>query len=731
MDATDVKVLSAGGLTPASFAFLLPELASRNGSLRAVVLTADDTLAEKFYRDLDFYRAFRPGAWEKTELLYLPGWEQSPYRNLQPGLSSRFERLHVSQRLALSTPEDNWVVVASLHSFLQAAASVDYLKETFFLKKGRALPPEEFVIKLQRFGYTASDSVEDPGTYSLRGGILDLFPPGLDNPVRAEFFEDEIESLRIFNPETQRSVRLLSDGDRLAVGPAREFPADLDSLAKGRERMKEWCDAHDIPRPARERISSLLSQGVLTPEMDYLLPFFQDKPSWISDLSCQQSVLALLEPEVIRETEATWAARQEELFESSVARHNPFPEPSLLHQGFAPAVEASCWQARLEVRELAFGEEVPRVRRLRLGAKKRAADMASLEKMIKGLRDEGTTSVIVANSQSQLDRILFILSEHKIRAVNVKSESDLPKDPSIVALAQGALSESFHLPERRLAFFSEDEIFGEKQHTKGRKRANPNAVVMEDLAIGDLVVHGEHGIGKYIGLSRMTALATENDFAILEYADGDKLYVPVYRLDSLSRYIAAPGASGNAQLEKLGSGTFAKTKEKVKSAIRDIAQDLLKVQAERTTQAGHAFNPPDDEYRSFEAEFPFDETVDQAKAIQDALDDMTIARPMDRLVCGDVGFGKTEVAIRAAFKAAQDGKQVAVLVPTTILAEQHYLSFSNRMANYPIRLASVSRFKSRKEQNAIVADVAAGKVDILIGTHRILSKDIKFKDLGL
>ena len=721
----------AGGLTPAAFAFLLPELSARNGTLRAIVLTADDTSAERFHRDLEFYRTFREGIWQQTDLLYLPGWEQSPYRNLQPGLSARFERLHVSQRLALNAPTDSFVVVASVHAFLQAAANLEFLRETFTLKKGRAEPPEEIVKKLQRFGYTLADSVEDPGTYSLRGGILDLFPPGLDNPVRAEFFEDEIESLRIFNPETQRSVRLLSGGDSLPVGPAREFPADLESLARGRERLKEWCDAHDIPRPARERVSSLLGQGVLTPEMDYLLPFFQEAPSWISGLNCQNTVLALLEPEAIFEQHEAWKARQEELFEGSLAKLNPFPEPGLLHQELKPALAAPCWEAKLEARELALGEEVPRARRLRLGAKKRAADVAGLEKTIKNFRDEGTTSVIVANSQSQLDRILFILSEHKIRAVNVKTEQDLPKDPSIVALAQGALTESFHLPERGLAFFSEDEIFGEKQHTKGRKRANPNAVVMEDLAIGDLVVHAEHGIGKYVGLSRMKALASENDFAILEYADGDKLYVPIYRLDSLSRYIAAPGSSAAAQLEKLGSGTFARTKEKVKSAIRDIAQDLLKVQAERTTQAGHAFNPPDDEYRSFEAEFPFDETPDQARAIQDALDDMSIARPMDRLVCGDVGFGKTEVAIRAAFKAAQDGKQVAVLVPTTILAEQHYLSFSNRMANYPVRLASISRFKSRKEQNAIVADVAAGKVDIVIGTHRLLSKDLKFKDLGL
>jgi transcription-repair coupling factor (superfamily II helicase) len=725
----NAQLISAGGLTPGSFAYLLPELASHQGRLRAVVLAPDDTTAEKFYRDLEFYQSFRPRAWGDAELLYLPGWEQSPYRNLQPGLSARFERIGACQRLALASDEQSWVLVASLHSYLQAAASIEFLRESFPLKKGKAEPPEAIVKKLIRFGYTSAESVEDPGTYSLRGGILDLFPPTLDNPVRAEFFEDEIESLRIFNPETQRSVRLLGDGDELMVGPAREFPADADSLAKGRERLKEWCDQHDLPRNARERISSLLSQGVLTAEMDYLLPFFQDGTSWVSDITCNGSVLALLEPESIAGHYETWRERQQELFEASLAKQNPFPEPNLLHQEMPAAFNAPCWRAKMEVRELALGEELPRAQRLRLASRKRSADVSGLEKQIEELKVAGTTSVIVANSQTQLDRILFILSQHKVRSVNLKSEAELPKDPSIVGLAQGALTESFHLPERKIAFFSEDEIFGEKSHTAKRKR-NKAPVAVEDLAVGDLVVHREHGIGKYVGLTRVTALGNENDFAILEYSDGDKLYVPVYRLDSLSRYVAAPGGSA-AAMDKLGSGSFAKTKKRVEGAIKDIAQDLLKVQAERTMQEGYAFNPPDDEFRSFEAEFPFDETVDQAKAIEDSIEDMTNARPMDRLICGDVGFGKTEVAIRAAFKAAQDGKQVAVLVPTTILAEQHYLSFSNRMANYPMRLASISRFKSRKEQQAIVEDVAAGKIDIVIGTHRILSKDMKFKDLGL
>lgn len=620
--------------------------------------------------------------------------------------------------------------MTSVPSFLQVSASADFLGESFQLKKGQKIHPELLCQKLERFGYTSADSVEDPGHFALRGGILDIFPPSLDNPVRIEFFDEEIDSLRIFNPETQRSVRLLSENDAIEVVPAREFPADQETLSSARERMKEWCDLHDLPRSARERLGSLLSQGILTPEMDYLLPFFQSKPSWVLDLIGPGASLLVSEPDLLRESHRAWEARQTELFNASLARQSPVPEPEILHLKLELALTNNTWNKVMEVRELALDGEMPRFEKIRLSAKKKTADVDGLVKKLKSLADIGSVAVLVANSQSQLDRLLFILSQHKVRSITIKNEADLPKDPSIVCLTLGTLSESFYLQEKKIAFLSEDEIFGEKRHSpKARKRTAAPPVVMEDLVVGDLVVHSLHGIGKYMGLSRVKALQSEGDFALVEYAEGDRLYVPVYRLESLGRYISA--TAGGGSLDKLGSGSFAKTKEKVKSAIKDIAADLLKVQAERATREGYAFSSPDEEYRKFESEFPYDETPDQEKAIWDALNDMQAPQPMDRLICGDVGFGKTEVAIRAAFKAIQDGKQVAVLVPTTILAEQHYLSFSQRMANHPVRLASISRFKTKKEQAAIVEQVREGIVDILIGTHRILSKDIAFHDLGL
>ncbi len=679
--------------------------------------------------DLEFFVAFRASP---VDLLRLRGWEQSPYRNLQPGLAARLERLAVGRRLAKASQEKSWLLVSSVASFLQATATRAFFTESFSLRKGKSMPPAEITQKLQRFGYAEAESVEDPGTYSLRGAILDVFAPSHDHPLRLEFLDDEIESIRMFNPETQRSVRILADGEAVELMPAREFACDLDSLQAARERLKEWGDLRDIPRTARDRVSSLLSQGIVTPEMDYLIPFFQDQPGRVHALFEEGASLLLVEPEALREQYEMWESREQDLFAKSLERQQIIPEPERLFARLPEALRDGPWESITETRELALGEATPRFTRIRLASRAKHADVDGLVKHIRELTERGNHCVIVANSQSQIDRVQFLLSQHRLRSVGAKNEQDLPKDPSIVALALGMVSESFHFPERKIAFLSEDDIFGEKQHTARATKKEAVAqplTTMNDLSVGDLVVHSEHGIGRYNGLARMKALGTEGDFVQLEFAGGDKLYVPVYRLESLGRYIGASGATGS--LDKLGSGGFEKTKNKVKAAIKDIAKDLLRVQAERASRPGYAFSSPNEEYREFEAEFPYDETPDQAKAIDATIQDMHQPSPMDRLICGDVGFGKTEVAIRAAFKAAQDGKQVAVLVPTTILAEQHYLTFSQRMQGHPIKLASLSRFKSRKEQESILRDLGEGKLDIVIGTHRIISKDVKFKDLGL
>lgn len=731
-DGKNNPVITAGGLSAPAMAYLLPELRGEDGVARSLLLCANEDAAEQIYADLEFFSSFRASRWRSCSLERLRGWEHSPYRNLQPGLAARLSRLSACHRVQ-AHDDRGWALVAPLTSFLQAAATREFFQESFALRKGKSLPPDEITRRLLRFGYAATESVEDPGTFSLRGNILDVFAPSHDHPLRVEFFDEDIESIRLFNPETQRSVRILADGDTVEIIPAREFACDPETLQGARERLKEWADRNDLPRPARDRVSSLFSQGIVTPEMEYMTPFFRDHPAWVTDLLPNGTTLLLHERGVLTEEYEEWRAKEEDLYAKSLARQQTFPEPVRLFQELGTALAHPAWGKTVETRELAFLDERPRFERIKFASKGKHTDVDGLVSKIQNLAERGNHCVIVANSQSQIDRVQFLLSQHKIRSITVKTDADLPKDTSIVSLALGTVSESFHLPEQKIAFLSEDDIFGEKQHSARTKRAIATAqplTTMDDLAIGDLVVHSEHGIGRYTGLTRMRALGTEGDFVQVEFSGGDKLYVPVYRLESLGRYIGASGG-GTAHLDKLGSGGFEKTKNKVKAAIKDIARDLLRVQAERASRPGYSFSAPDEQFREFEASFPYDETPDQAKAIDDTIHDMHRASPMDRLICGDVGFGKTEVAIRAAFKAAQDGKQVAVLVPTTILAEQHYLNFSERMKDYPVKLASLSRFKAKKEQAATLKALGEGKVDIVIGTHRILSKDVYFKDLGL
>lgn len=716
------------GLNLGALAFEFSHYIEKHSWNTAIFLTANENEAEKLFKDLTFMRSLLSGPLAKWDLFQLSGWEQSPYRNLQPSSSIRIDRLKVLSQIL--QPNKKWALVSSFESFLQKAPGLGLFREKIQIQKGSRISPEELEKKLVRIGYQQADSVEDPGTHTRRGGIIDLFPINEDHPLRLEFFDDEIESIRVFNPETQRSIRIFSSADLLEVVPAREFFCDPSSLLETREVLKDWCDEKDIPKTSRDRMSQLLQQGIAVPELDYLFPLSPSGSSTVFDLVPHKTPVFFVEPEKIFESYTIWKEKQDELFSQSLSKQQLILDPDRLFDDLTGQLESPKVEPKLEVREISMGERSPNFERIRFSPHQGQGNIDELTKKINALNEIQSKVFLVANSQSQIDRLKFLLSQHKIPTVFVANLQDSPKNTGIPCLVNGTISESFYLPDRKICFISEDQIFGEKKHISKQKKRQPlSTSSVNELVAGDLVVHSEHGIGKYIGLSQMKALNSEGDFALVEYAEGDKLYVPIYRLETLARYIGSPDTPG--ALDKLGSGSFQKTKEKVKSAVKDIAQDLLRVQAERNSKTGFAFSPPDEDFRNFESEFPFDETPDQAKAIEETLEDMCMTRPMDRLICGDVGFGKTEVAIRAAFKAAQDGKQVAVLVPTTILAEQHYISFSQRMQNYPVKLACLSRFKSKKEQAEIVKEVKEGKIDILIGTHRILSKDVEFKDLGL
>ena len=729
MDAKPVskKNKSFVGVSRSAAAFKFMSLLQEVGQ-NALVLCPTDEEAERWHSDLLFFSKFSPEKWQNLNLAFLPLWEQSPYRFLQPSVANRSDRIKTLWKTG--DKDSKTILIASVRSALQSTIDPLFFNSAVDIGVGINLDLGAFENKLVELGYVRAEFVEDPGTFSVRGGIVDIFCPIEDQPYRIELFDNSIESIRQFNSETQRSIRSFPKGKNITILPAREFPCDLDSLLKARERIKDWCDHRNIPKSARERYGNLLNQGIAVSEMDYLLPFFSRKNSFLRDHFQPTPSLVVYEPEECRKIFEDLLLQEELNFQKSLERNQPIPEPSLLFDNLDSLLHGVDWKQRVELRGLLGEGESLETKNLFPPGRHVKHEFHTVIETAKKFRDEGGTSIFVTNSQAQMDRIAFLCAQQNERAFVVAQESDINQKQPIIAITKGTLSESFQAKDPKVAFLSEDEIFGQKIHisSQSKKKVKTLPVIVDDLRVGDLIVHAEHGIGRYLGISTMKALDSEADYVNLEYSDSDKLYVPIYRLEVLSKYIS--GAEGGS-LDRLGSSSFSKAKDRVRAAVKDIAVDLLRVQAERTSKEGFKFSEPDKDFREWEAEFPFDETPDQEKAINEALEDMCTGKPMDRLICGDVGFGKTEVAIRAAYKAVQDGKQVAVLVPTTILSEQHMQTFSNRLSSKAVKIASISRFRSSKEQSEILENLKNGKLDIIIGTHRLLSKDISFHDLGL
>ena len=727
--AIEKKFLKIGGYSPCATAFFLEELAKGLGKRICLVCESTEQ-AESLARDLQFFMQFRARQWQNIPLLVLPGWDQNPYSNIQSNASIKQERMETLSKIV--QPNSEWVLVSSFDGILQCVPEHAVLNSKIDLKQGTKLDPEELCLKLEILGYRRSETVEDPGSFCTRGGIVDIFGIGCDMPTRLEFLDTEIEAIRFFNVESQRSIRVLTKEETFAVQPCQEFFHSTEFYQLARENIRNWCDAHDLPRSSRDRVLSLLGQNIFTPEMDRLLPFFQNNPGFLTELIPAGTVLVLSNADGIRFKMEEWQEKLKQSFTHSLEKQQIFPEPERLYQDWKVFWNAACWKQTLEISSLAGPKEEPQFRPIKIRGQDKHSEVKNLVDHLQTFRERKCHTIILSSSIAQTDRIRFLLKEHKLSLVEIHYEEELksPTAGNAVYLANGTISESLEILGRNFAFITEDEIFGQKSHLRKQRRAKQGpAIFVDELQPGDLVVHYLHGIGKFLGLIKITGNSGDNDFVQLEYADGDRLYVPIYRLDLLTKYISAPNAVG--VLNKLGTNNFQKAKDKVRIATKDIAIDLLRVQAARETRKGNRFSTPDEEFRTFEAEFPYEETPDQGTAIEDTILDMCRDKSMDRLVCGDVGFGKTEVAIRAAFKAVQDGKQVAVLVPTTILAEQHFATFSNRFSAHPFHLACLSRFRSKKEQAAILSDLKTNKLDLVIGTHRLLSRDVQFRDLGL
>ncbi len=727
-------IKEAGGLGPGAGL----TLCGLYGSARAYFLSAafrrlkrpflavlpTEEAAEEFAGDLRF---FLPG---ESVRLY-PSPEVLPFEP-QPAhheiTAARMELLH-----ELLEPRP-FITVSSVPNLMQRVIPAKELsRRVLTLKKGEEYPRDGLLLSLHEAGYARMSMVEERGEMSIRGGILDIFPPMQETPLRIEFFGDEVESIRGFDATTQRSTKEM---DTVLILPAGESTLSRDARLLARDRLIERADSLGINRDEWEPLSDRLREGSSTTGLYPLLPLFYERLDTVFDYLRDDAVITVIDPELTASGIERFEAEVRGAAERFIEKKRFFVEPGSLYLGSGELDGLIKSRAVVSLEALrSIGTELKTESnieiRQEISVRKGEELFMPLASRVREWLGEGRRVYITAHNRAQAERTKELLEGYGLNPLVVNGNEILERDGSECAVAVGSLQTGFRFPAGALVIVSEEEVFGERVRRRAppAKKLDAFLTQLQDLSVGDCIVHAQHGIGLYRGLKRLSIDSVENEFLLLEYRGGDKLYLPVWKMDLVSKYHGFEG--GAPELDRLGGTGWEKTKKKVKASVERLAGELLKLYAERRIAEGFAFSPPDRLFHEFEAGFEYEETPDQARAIEETIRDMQEPRPMDRLICGDVGYGKTEVAMRAAFKAVLDGKQVGVLVPTTVLAEQHYATFRRRLAPYPVTVEALSRFRTKKEQKEIVERLREGKVDIVIGTHRLLGKDIEFKDLGL
>ncbi|MDP2730927.1 MAG: transcription-repair coupling factor [Dehalococcoidales bacterium] len=739
------KLLSLIDEMPA-YRWLIDELAEKRGSVRVLVLgaakpyliaalhrhlsipmlivTARSEESKRFYEQLS---RWHPGA----EIRLFPEPEALPYERIASDTSAELERIQALSSLSGIAGDDSTaaappLIIASPAAFIQKVAPyTDFTAAGHRVSRGMEVEPFHLLSRWQAMGYRWEGIVEIPGTISHRGGIVDVYPPASELPARLEFFGNAIESIRFFDPVSQRSLREVSS---LTIGPATELlVSSLDKKLEVETKLSS-IDLAGLTGEAREQFQqevTMLLNRESFPDIRFYAPFFHR--DCLLDYLPKDGLLILDEPQSIKlaveDLEAKAEGLRAEKMEQGELPRN-FPRPYFSWDEVDSAMEnRQC--LRLTAWDIA-GKE-PRQELNFTAAPSYSGQLPAFIKKTGEMLEQRKRIILVSHQASRLSELL---GEEDIIAAPLDEIKQVPP-PGSLTLVQGLLAEGWVM-NGETYLLTDTEIFGFiKQRRLLKKRPVPHHKLFVDITPGDYVVHIEHGIARFAGLTtmRVDSEEGEKEYLVLEYAAGDKLYVPADQIDRVSRYVGAGEQS--PVLSRLGTQEWSRTKQKVKDSVADIAQDLIALYASREIVPGFTFSPDTVWQQEVEAAFPYVETPDQIEVQRQVKEDMEQAKPMDRLVCGDVGYGKTEVAIRAAFKAVMDNKQVAVLVPTTVLAEQHFSTFSQRLNAFPIRIEVLSRFRSAKEQQAIIEGLTDGSVDICIGTHRLLQKDVVFKNLGL
>jgi len=787
--AAEKARVTVAGLHGSAPSFLIARLLALS-SAPLVVITPDQDSADEVVRELRFFSA------APDDILPFPAWDIAPLEAAPVHADVIGERLNALFRLLDGRAR---AVVAPAQAALQRVIPRATLGEVCqYLVTGEELERETLLHKLLQLGYSQAPVVEDRGTFSVRGGILDVFPPDLEKPVRIEFFGDQVETMRAFDPLTQRSLEPVTE---LVLLPGREFILAEEVLKKFAPLLKRRCDDLGIGADRRRELLDQLQHGMYPPGVDFLQPLFHPGLETLIDYAGAGAVRVLLDPAAFEDAAQRFAEQVSQGVARASLRDQVFCEPQQLYlspEEFSAVLE----QGRLlTLPQLEVGTQEGTLRvETRSNSDLRVEITAEGERALTGLTDrlsallaDGYRVFIPCHQPGQARRLYELLSRYQLpievpyapslQREGIQGQGQLPPasppvqgqghpspappplqgerqlpptspplqgegqggdgvkslrfpallehgDP-LVQIIIGEISRGFRFADERLAVIAEEEIFGKRVKRRAVSEARKKQLLssLAELKPGDHIVHVDFGVALYRGLKHLSFSGLEGDFLLLEYAGEDKLYLPVDRINLVQRYVGVEG--GEPRLDRLGGPGWEKAKSKARAEVQEMATELLKIHAAREIQQGYQFSPPDDTYREFEATFPFEETPDQAHAIEDVLSDMESTRPMDRLVCGDVGYGKTEVALRAAFKSVMDGKQVAVLVPTTVLAQQHAESFAARFKDYPVRVEMLSRFRTPKEQKEILEGVKQGTVDVIIGTHRLLQKDVEFRDLGL
>ncbi len=661
------------------------------------------------------------------ELLSLPDWETLPYDLFSPHQDITSRRIRTLHRLPST---QHGILVVPARTLMHRLAPPSYLQgNTLLLKTGQTLNIDSWRMQLEAAGYHHTENVYEHGEYAVRGAILDIYPMGSNLPYRIDLFDDEIETLRTFDPETQRSIDRI---DQIELLPAHEFPWHKEARSGFRNRWFEHFPHADKSSPVYQDVSN----GITPPGIEYYLPLFFDSTATLFDYLPSTTLVFTADGlnEAVAafdsETRSRHEDRRHDRMRPILAPGELFLQQDEVFGEFKRYPRITCSTDLVEGAGTANcnADSLPDI-----AMDGRAADPAGrLKRFIKEFPGR---VLICAESSGRREALIESLADHKLKLATVDNWQEfLDSQDTALAITIAPMEQGMVLPVQQLALITETALFGERVLQR-RRRDKPTEADdagyrdLSELRMGSPVVHIDHGVGRYKGLETITAGGESNEFLTLEYAGGSKLYVPVSSLHLISRYAGTD--EEHAPLHKLGTDRWSTAKQKALEKIRDTAAELLDVYARREARKGFQFEDPKEAYRAFAAGFPFEETPDQQIAIQSVFEDMTSEQPMDRLVCGDVGFGKTEVAMRAAFLATWSGKQVAVLVPTTLLAQQHYESFRDRFSDTPVSIELLSRFRSGAQTSKAMAAIEEGKADIVIGTHKLLQGDVKFKNLGL